>query len=94
MARPLRIVIEDGRYHLMNRGIERRSIFRSAADSRRFLQLLVQLPNRFGLLIHCCALVSHAAVAQAVSKAEYRIAHSVATRKLYHQLCTTFKLKT
>ena len=36
--------------------------------------------------------VSYAAVAQAVSKAEYRIAHSVATRKLYHQLRTTFKL--
>ncbi len=57
MARPLRIAIEDGWYHVMNRGIERRSIFRSPADSRHFLQLLAQLPTRFGLLIHCYALM-------------------------------------
>jgi hypothetical protein len=57
MARPLRIVIEDGWYHVINRGIERRSIFRSAADSGRFLQLLAQLPTRFGLLVHCYALI-------------------------------------
>jgi putative transposase len=57
MARPLRIVIEDGWYHVINRGIERRSIFRSLADSRHFLQLLAQLPTRFGLLIHCYALM-------------------------------------
>ncbi len=36
MARPLRIAIEDGWYHVINRGIERRSIFRSPADSRHF----------------------------------------------------------
>ena len=57
MARPLRIAIEDGWYHVMNRGIERRSIFSSLADSRHFLQLLAQLPTRFGLLIHCYALM-------------------------------------
>src|SRR5260221_5630132 len=57
MARPLRIAIEDGWYHVINRGIERRSIFRSPADSRHFLQLLAQLPTRFGLLIHCYALM-------------------------------------
>jgi putative transposase len=38
--------------------------------------------------------VSYAAVAQAVTKAERRLARSVATRKLYNKLCTTFKLKT
>jgi hypothetical protein len=80
MARPLRIVIEDGWYHVINRGIERRSIFRSAADSRRFLQLLAQLPTRFGHLVHCYALMPS------------RIAHSGATRKLYNQLCATFKI--
>jgi hypothetical protein len=44
MARPLRIAIEDGWYHVLNRGTER------------------------------------------------RIAHSVATRKLYIELRTTFKV--
>ncbi len=29
MARPLRIAIEDGWYHVINREIERRSIFRA-----------------------------------------------------------------
>jgi putative transposase len=57
MARPLRIAVEDGWYHVINRGIERRSIFRSPVDSRHFLQLLAQLPTRFGLLIHCYALL-------------------------------------
>jgi hypothetical protein len=37
--------------------------------------------------------VCYAAVAQAVTKAEHRITHSVATRKLYNELCTTFKIK-
>jgi putative transposase len=57
MARPLRIAIEDGWYHVINRGIERRLLFRSSADSHHFLQLLAQLPTRFGLLIHCYALM-------------------------------------
>jgi len=36
---------------------------------------------------------SYAAVAQALTKAEHRIAHSAATRKLYNELCTAFKIK-
>ncbi|HEX3443157.1 MAG TPA: hypothetical protein VHS80_00450 [Chthoniobacterales bacterium] len=65
-------------------------------DDGRDLALL--LARRFGgyTLNELSALVgvSYAAVAQAVTKAEYRIARSVATRQLDHQLCTTFKLKT
>jgi putative transposase len=57
MSRPLRIALEDGWYHVINRGIERRSIFRSAADCRHFVELLAQLPERFGILIHCYALM-------------------------------------
>jgi hypothetical protein len=40
LSRPLRIALEDGWYHVINRGIERRSIFRSAADYRHFVELL------------------------------------------------------
>jgi hypothetical protein len=38
--------------------------------------------------------VSYAAVAQALTRAEHRIAHSAATRQLHKALCATFKLKT
>ena len=55
MSRPLRIALEDGWYHVINRGIERRSIFRSPADYRHFVELLAWLPKRFGILIHCYA---------------------------------------
>ena len=37
------------------------------------------------------AIVSYAALAQAVTNAGHRIAHSVATRKLYNELSTTLK---
>ena len=57
MSRPLRIALEDWWYQVINRGIERRSIFRSAADYRHFVKLLAQLPERFGILIHCYALM-------------------------------------
>jgi hypothetical protein len=55
--RQLHIAVEDGWYHVVDRGIERRSIFRSLADYRHFLQLLAQLPPRFGLLVQCYALM-------------------------------------
>jgi hypothetical protein len=64
-------------------------------DDGRDLALL--LARRFGgyTLSELGSLVgvSYAAVAQAVVKAERRIAHSGATRKLYNQLCATFKIK-
>jgi REP element-mobilizing transposase RayT len=52
MSGPLGIALEDGWYHFINRGIERRSIFRSAADYRHLVELLAQLPEWFGILIH------------------------------------------
>jgi putative transposase len=97
MARPLRIVIEDGWYHVINRGIERRSIFRSAADSGRFLQLLAQLPTRFGLLVHCYALMPNhyhllvqtpqANLSQAVQW--LNVSYSVWFNRKHHRFMTT-----
>jgi putative transposase len=40
MARPLRIQNEGGWYHVINRGIDRGSIYRDARDRRHFLELL------------------------------------------------------
>jgi putative transposase len=65
-------------------------------DDGRDLALLLARRSGGYTLTELGALVgvSYAAVAQAVTKAEHRIAHSVATRKLYNELCTTFKIKT
>jgi putative transposase len=52
MARPLRIDIENGWYHVVNRGLERRQIFGDERSNLRFLELLSKLPDRFGLRIH------------------------------------------
>jgi len=48
MARPLRIEYEGAWYHVMNRGAARQAVFVSNAHRDRFLQLLVDLFDRFG----------------------------------------------
>ena len=40
MARPLRIDVKDGWYHVSARGIERREIFDGGRDNEHFLELL------------------------------------------------------
>jgi putative transposase len=52
MARPLRLDIEGGWYHVMNRGLEKRQIFPDEQANLHFLELLSVLPTRFGLKIH------------------------------------------
>lgn len=52
MARPLRIDVPGGWYHVSARGIERREICRSDADRERWVSILAELPERFGLRVH------------------------------------------
>ncbi len=59
MARPLRINVKNGWYHIWARGIERRTIFEDRRDHEHFLELLSRLPERYGLLIHAYALVGN-----------------------------------
>ncbi len=59
MARPLRIEIAGGRYHVMARGNEGRDIFRKGSDSLHFLEILEELPARFGNSLHACALMKN-----------------------------------
>jgi putative transposase len=59
MARPLRIDIPGGRYHVTSRGNERRAIFRQDRDRMRFLELLSELPARFGLHVHAYVLMDN-----------------------------------
>jgi REP element-mobilizing transposase RayT len=57
MARPLRIIIPDGWYHVMGRGIERRDIFHDGRDYGHFLELLEAVTERYGIKIHAYALM-------------------------------------
>lgn len=52
MARPLRIDLADGWYHVTARGNERRAIFLDDRDRRQFLELLGRTQERFGLRVH------------------------------------------
>jgi putative transposase len=57
MARPLRVSVPGAWYHVIARGIERRSIFRTEAYYRKFEVLLASLVERFGARLHTYALM-------------------------------------
>jgi putative transposase len=57
MARPLRLDIAGGWYHVINRGLEKRQIFPDERANLHFLELLSVLPTRFGLKIPAYALL-------------------------------------
>ena len=59
MSRPLRIVLENGWYHVMNRGIDGRRLFPDDRANEHFLELLGRLPTRFGLRIHAYILMGN-----------------------------------
>src|SRR5260370_1294251 len=59
MARALRIERPGGRYHVTARGNERKAIYRQDADRARFLQLLAELAERFGLRVHAYVLLDN-----------------------------------
>ena len=59
MARPLRLDIEGGWYHVINRGLEKRQIFPDEHANQHFLELLSVLPTRFGLKIHGYVLMAN-----------------------------------
>jgi putative transposase len=59
MARPTRIDLPGGWYHVLNRGIEKRSIYRSDRCRERFVELLSQLPERFGIRLHSYVLMTN-----------------------------------
>ena len=59
MARPLRTERIGGRFHVTARGNERRDIFRDDTDRFHFLELLSDMPERFGVRLHAYALMSN-----------------------------------
>ena len=52
MARPLRIEMAGGWYHVTARGNERKRVFRDDKDRVRFLELLEEWVERFGMRLH------------------------------------------
>ncbi len=57
MARPLRIEYPGAFYHVMNRGLERREIFRSPKDYDAFLSLCNEIHKRFQIIFHAYSLM-------------------------------------
>ena len=59
MARPLRVEIAGGWYHVTGRGNERRAIFRDDKDRGRFVELVGQLWEQFGVKVHTYVLMDN-----------------------------------
>jgi putative transposase len=59
MARPLRICIPNGVYHVIARGNERAPIYRDDADRFRFLRTLARVVDRFGWHCHAYCLMGN-----------------------------------
>ena len=59
MARATRVDFPGPWYHVLNRGTERRVIFRSACCYEKFIELLSSLPERFGVRLHGYALMGN-----------------------------------
>ncbi len=59
MARPLRMEVAGGWYHVTARGNERKAIFRDDADRRRFVELLAEWVARFGVRLHAWVLMDN-----------------------------------
>ncbi len=60
MARPLRIEYPGAFYHVLNRGIERRAIFKQDQDYPRFLSRILEAHRKYGLVCHTfCLMPNH-----------------------------------
>jgi REP element-mobilizing transposase RayT len=54
------VEFEGAVYHVMARGNERRDVFRDDADRRQFLEVLKEMVERFGVLVHVyCLMPNH-----------------------------------
>lgn len=60
MARPLRVDYPGAWHHVMNRGARRQAIFLDDGDRWRFLELLGQIEERYGVAVNAyCMLGNH-----------------------------------
>jgi REP element-mobilizing transposase RayT len=59
MARPLRLQLRNGWYHLTARGNNRQSIYRDERDCRHFLELVEEMIGRHGVEVHAYVLMDN-----------------------------------
>lgn len=60
MARPYRIQIEDGFYHIISRGNDSKNIYRSKHDYVKFLEYLTTAKEKFRFYVHAyCLMPNH-----------------------------------
>ena len=59
MARPHRIDLPGGWYHVMSRGIDRRLLFLEDCDCLHFLGLLEEMVERYNVEVHCYVLMGN-----------------------------------
>jgi len=59
MSRPLRISYPGAFYHVTSRGNEKRNVFLSAQDRKRFLEYIESAREKYGAIIHCYCLMSN-----------------------------------
>ncbi|ODS33403.1 MAG: hypothetical protein SCARUB_01440 [Candidatus Scalindua rubra] len=59
MARPLRLEIEGGVYHITSRGNARQLIFLDENDKQKFLETLNSVVERFNWLCHAYCLMNN-----------------------------------
>jgi putative transposase len=57
MARPLRVERAGGRFHATARGNARRHIYRDDSNRFHFLELLSEMPARFGVRLHAYGII-------------------------------------
>lgn len=57
MVRPLRIEYDEAWYHVLNRGLERRSLFLDSQDYEKFLALLKEITETFSIEVHAFSLM-------------------------------------
>lgn len=59
MARPLRLELPGGVYHVISRGNARETVYRDDRDRRRFLAILDQVADRMNLACHAYRLMGN-----------------------------------
>ena len=59
MARPLRVEMAGGHYHVICRGIERRKVFCDQADHQKFFKILGEVATVFGWRVHAWVLMGN-----------------------------------
>lgn len=59
MGRPLRIEYPGALYHITSRGNERKAIFKDDSDRDRFLEILSDYHDRYGILVHSYVLMDN-----------------------------------